>query len=88
VVFHSAGDDRQHWASIGRVYQRFALQAAALDIRHAHLNQPVEVKTARAEFAKSLGLGGRRPDLVVRFGHAPVMPYSMRRQLEEIIAPA
>jgi len=36
-----------HWVQAGRSYQRFALQATRLGIRHAHLNQPVEVPAVR-----------------------------------------
>ncbi|MEP7298928.1 MAG: hypothetical protein ABI702_22300 [Burkholderiales bacterium] len=60
--------DKAHWAEAGRCYERFALQATALGLRHAHLNQPVEVASLRPQFAASLGLGTHRPDLVVRFG--------------------
>jgi hypothetical protein len=57
-----------------RHYERFALQATALGIRNAFLNQPDEVAALRPAFAASLGLTGQRPDLVVRFGRGPVLP--------------
>ena len=63
----------------GRSYERFALQATALGIRTAMLNQTVEVIGQRAEFAQFLGLGQCRPDLFVRFGREPLMPRSLRR---------
>jgi hypothetical protein len=85
AVFHSAADDRLHWMRAGRAYQRFALEATALGIRHAHLNQPVEVAAVRPDFASSLGLDGRRPELVIRFGYAPPMPMSLRRPPEAVI---
>jgi len=31
------------------------------------------------------GFGERRTDLVLRFGHAPEMPYSPRRAVEAVI---
>lgn len=79
-------DDKAHWVQAGRSYQRFALQATALGIRHAFLNQPVEVPQFRPELAALLGIGTRRPDLLVRFGYAPPMPYSMRRPLADVMA--
>lgn len=85
AVFVSDRDDKTHWVQAGRSYQRFALQATALGIRHAFLNQPVEVARFRPELAAVLGIGARRPDLVVRFGYAPAMPYSMRRPLAAVI---
>jgi hypothetical protein len=88
AVFVSDKDDKAHWVQAGRSYQRFALQATALGIRHAFLNQPVEVAQFRPELARLAGVGARRPDLVVRFGYAPPMPYSLRRPIAEVIAQA
>lgn len=87
AVFSAASDDKAGWIAAGRAYQRFALQAAVLDIRHAFINQPVEVTGLRRQLASLLGLGRRRPDLVVRFGRGPAMPYALRRPLEAVIEP-
>lgn len=85
AVIVSARDDAAHWVEAGRSYQRFALQATSLGIRHAHLNQPVEVAATRPELQALLGLGDRRPDLVLRYGYAPPMPRSLRRPVSEVI---
>lgn len=85
AVFVSAVDDRAHWVEAGRCYQRFALQATALGIRNAFVNQPVEEASVRPAFARSLGLAGGRPDLVVRLGRAPAMPRSLRRPVESVM---
>ena len=73
------------WIDVGRCYERFALQATALGIRNAHLNQPVEVPAERPRFARFLGLGERRPDLVIRFGRGPRLPPSLRRPVEAVL---
>lgn len=86
AVFVSDKDDPEHWVSAGRSYQRFALAATALGIRHAFLNQPVEVARYRPELAALIGIGGRRPDLVVRFGYAAPMPRSLRRPVGDVIS--
>ena len=57
-----------------------------LGIRNAFLNQPVEVASVRPRLAQALGLGGRRPDLVVRFGRGPEMPRSLRRPVAAVLA--
>ncbi|GGB00966.1 Acg family FMN-binding oxidoreductase [Allosediminivita pacifica] len=88
AVFTGDAADPEHWIAVGRAYQRFALQATALDIRTAHLNQPVEVPRIRDELAAWMGIPGRRPDLVVRFGHGPTLPMSLRRPPEAVIRPA
>lgn len=85
AVFVAQQNDRPHWIEVGRAYERFALQATTLGIRNAFLNQPVEVSSLRSQFAAWLGLGERRPDLVVRFGRGPEMPRSLRRQVEDVL---
>jgi hypothetical protein len=72
-------EDKAHWVLAGRACQRFALQATALGIKHAFVNQPIEVPSLRPELASLLGLPGRPPDLVMRFGYGPALPYSARR---------
>jgi hypothetical protein len=85
AVFVSDVEDKNHWIEVGRAFQRFALQATAMDVRTAHLNQPVEVAPLRSEFAKSIGITSGRPDLVIRFGRGPVLPRSLRRSVDAVI---
>ncbi len=88
VVFVSAANDRMHWVQAGRAAQRFALQATALGLKHAFVNQAVEVPAVRAQLAAYLGVGDRRPDLVMRFGNGPEMPKSLRRPVEQVLVTA
>jgi nitroreductase len=88
AVFIGAKAEKDHWVRVGRSFQRFALQATALGIRHAMINQPVEVPAVRNGFARWLSIGEMRPDLVVRFGYAPPMPMSMRRPARAVIVSA
>jgi hypothetical protein len=85
AVFVSDRDDKVAWAETGRAFQRFALQAAALDIRTAFINQPIEVRSLRPEFESWLGLDGEFAQLMVRFGHGPMAPFSLRRPVENVI---
>lgn len=85
AVFVSELEDKPHWIAAGRAFQRFALQATAMDVRTAHLNQPVEVASLRPQFAQSIGMSSGRPDLVIRFGRGPEMPQSLRRPLDAVI---
>ena len=85
AVFVGQAADKAHWVEVGRCYERFALQATALGIRNAFLNQPLEVAALRPPFATALGLGGQRPDLVVRFGRGPALPRSLRRPVEAVL---
>ncbi len=85
AVFVSEVDDKAHWIEVGRCFQRFALQATAIGVRTAHLNQPVELASLRLAFARFLGISGGRPDLVIRFGRGSEMPRSLRRPLESVL---
>jgi nitroreductase len=82
AVFVSQRDDRDHWVRAGRACQRFALQATALGLKYAFVNQPVEVAGLRPELAALVGMPGRRPDIVMRFGYGPTFPFSARRPVE------
>ena len=86
AIFISEANDKAYWVEAGRCYERFALQAAALGIRNAFLNQSVEVSILRPQFADALGIGSHRPDLVVRFGRGPGMPRSLRRPVQAVLA--
>ena len=86
VVFASAKADPEHWILAGRACQRFALQATALGLKHAFVNQPVEVAAFRPDLAALIGMPGRRPDLVMRFGRGAAMPFSPRRPVETVLA--
>jgi hypothetical protein len=85
AVFVADASDKEHWVETGRCYERFVLQATALGVRTAMLNQPVEVASVRPQFAAAIGIGTRRPDLIVRFGHGPEMPRSLRRSVDAVI---
>ncbi len=85
AVFVGPSDDKVGWIETGRAYERFALQATALGVRTAHLNQPVEVAALRPAFANFVGAAGKRPDLVVRFGRGPTLPPSLRRPLQAVL---
>ena len=57
-VFVGAAADPAHWVQVGRACRRFALQATAMGLKCAFLNQPVEVPGLRADLAALVGLPG------------------------------
>lgn len=85
VVLAADRSDKTHWIAVGRACQRFGLQATALGLKYSFVNQPVEVAALRPQFAASLGLGERRPDIVMRFGTGPDLPRSLRRPPEQVM---
>jgi hypothetical protein len=85
AVFASERETPAQWVEVGRCYERFALQAAARGVHTAFVNQAAEVATLRPQLAGILGLGGKRPDLVVRFGRGPKLPHSLRRPVDAVL---
>jgi hypothetical protein len=85
AVFVSSHNDKAAWVETGRAYERFALQATALDIRTAFINQPIEVESLRPQFESWLKLYGEHALLMVRFGYGPTAPFSLRRPVEDVI---
>lgn len=86
AVFVAAQSDQEHWVRAGRACQRFALTATALGLKLAFINQPVEVASLRPDLAALAGAPGRRPDIVMRFGHGPATPFSARRPVAAVLA--
>jgi hypothetical protein len=85
AVFVGAGETPADWVAVGQACQRFALQATALGLKHAFINQPVEVARLRPQLAALIGLPGRRPDIVMRFGYGPTLPWSPRRPVDAVV---
>ncbi len=67
--------DPASWLQVGRACQRLLLAATARDIRAAFVNQPVEVAALRPELAALAGEPALRPDLLIRLGRGPALPY-------------
>lgn len=85
AVFVSTRNDKAAWVEVGRSYERFALQATALNIRTAFINQPIEVLSLQPQFESWLNLNGGHALLMVRFGHGPTAPFSLRRPIDDVI---
>lgn len=85
AVFVSSRDDKPAWVEVGRAYERLALQATVLSIRTAFINQPIEVRELRSQFDSWLKLEGEHALLMVRFGHGPTAPFSLRRPIDDVI---
>jgi hypothetical protein len=86
VVFVAGTNDKSGWVSAGRSCQACALQASLDGIQHAFVNQATEVLDVRRQLQSLLGLGDRRPNLIVRFGHGPELPRPLRRKPGDVMA--
>lgn len=85
ALFISEKDDKRSWVETGRAFERFALLATTLNIKNAHHNQPIEVPDVRNQLTEHLNLGSMKPQLLIRFGYAKPMPYSLRRPVDKIV---
>ncbi|WP_315720019.1 MULTISPECIES: Acg family FMN-binding oxidoreductase [unclassified Bradyrhizobium] len=85
AVFAAEQADAAHWIRVGQAAQRFALEATRLGLKLAFINQPVEVAALRPELARLIGTT-RRPDLVLRFGYGPALPFSPRRPIGSVLS--
>jgi hypothetical protein len=78
-------DDPPAWVEAGRAYERLALRATVLGVRTAFVNQPIEVESLRDRFEALLDLEDEHAQLAVRFGRGELAPYSLRRQVDDVI---
>jgi hypothetical protein len=85
AVFVAEREDSAHWIAVGRACQRFALTATSLGLKHAFINQAVEVASLRPELAALVGESGKRPDIMMRIGYGPTLPFSPRRTVEAVM---
>ena len=85
AVFAASEPTQAGWVAVGQALQRFCLQATALGLSTAHVNQPVEVAAMRPALAAQAGFGDRRPDVVLRLGRGAALPPALRRAPEAVM---
>jgi hypothetical protein len=85
VLVASEADDKSSWVHTGQVYERLALKMTSLNLQSAFLNQPIEVTNLRGQFQSAMNLGSSLPQLLLRYGHAPALPRSLRRSVDEVL---
>ncbi|MCB1369599.1 MAG: nitroreductase family protein [Rhodovulum sp.] len=86
LVLVGPSDDPPGWMRAGLACQRLSLLATAEGLKLAFVNQAVEDLPSRTELRSLLGLGERRPNLVLRIGRAAPLPFSPRRPVEAVLA--
>lgn len=85
AIFLSNTFNAEAWVKTGQAFQRFGLTATHLGVSHAHLNMPCEEIAIRQKLAKELVLEGKYPLLLIRYGYGDKMPYSFRRNFNEVV---
>lgn len=85
ALFLARENNVNHWVCLGRAFQRFGLTATKLDISHAHVSMPCEELKVRKKLVEQFNLDSKHPLLLIRFGYSEKMPYSFRRDLDQVI---
>ena len=85
ALFMVEKNDTEHWIKLGQTFQRFGLKATKMNISHAHVNMPCEELPVREKMIQNFQLNEYTPLLLIRFGYSNPLPYSYRRNINEII---
>lgn len=85
ALFMVGKNDSYHWIKLGQSFQRFGLKAAKYHVSHAHVNMPCEVLQVREKLIHDFQLKDLTPLLLIRFGFSDPMPYSFRRNINNLI---
>lgn len=85
AIFISDTNNAEAWVKTGQSFQRFGLSTTLLGVSHAHLNMPCEELKVRKKLSKELNIDNKHPLLLIRYGYADKMPYSYRRNVEDVI---
>lgn len=85
IMFIAEKNEQANWIELGRAYQRFGLLTTKYNICHAHVNMPCEELPVREMLIRDYHLGNSVPLLLVRFGYSKPLPYSYRRNINELI---
>jgi len=85
ALFIAKSNDKESWIKLGQSFERLALKATALNLKHAHLNMPCEVLEVRKKLQRHLGLENEHPLLLIRIGYANPRPRSYRRPVDDVL---
>lgn len=85
LLFTTNDNTVESWMASGRTLQRFLLTAAREGIACAFLNQPCEVEKLAMEIQNNLLTDKAYPTLLLRLGYAKTVPYSLRKEVGDVI---
>lgn len=85
VLFTTQNNTIEEWINLGRTLERFLLKSTELGIIHAYMNQPNEIRDLSIEMANMLNVSNEHTTILLRVGYGEKMPYSKRKDLNEVI---
>ena len=89
VLFTVENDSIPEWIQLGRTLEHFLLKTTEAGIATAFINQPCELKVLveqmQCEVIHQTEKEKRIPVVLLRMGYAKAMPYSPRKERNEVI---
>jgi hypothetical protein len=86
MVFATTNDSVADWLNTGMAFQQFSLQATKLNINHSFLNSACQIDEVRNKMQSHFGFENKYPQLIVRMGYSPKMPYALHRNALSFMA--
>lgn len=87
LVLATATDTPDAWLHAGEALALVLLHLTVEGLSASFLNQPIEVAALRGELARTLGMRGHVPQLMLRIGFGPTVPPTARRALADVMLP-
>lgn len=85
LVLTTNDNDRLAWVRAGQSLARIKLQATALGISCAHLNNNLQWEATKAPMRRAIALGNAHPQVAIRLGYAAPLPHAPRRAVEDVL---
>lgn len=85
VVFTSTHNTIPEWITLGVFHERLLLNFTREGISSAYLNPPCELPELADELRDNLPINKEFPALILRIGYAEPMPFSPRREVQEVL---
>ena len=85
VLFTTKSNTLEEWINLGRSMERVLLKLTELNIIHAYLNQPNEIKDLAVQMTEALNISEEYSTILIRIGYGKKMPYSKRKDVNDVI---
>lgn len=85
LLFAIRDNNIKNWIDLGRSLERMLLKLTESGIANAFLNQPCEIKSLAEQMRQARRMDDYHPAIILRLGYAKVAPYSLRKDIKEVI---
>lgn len=85
ALFSTYSNSIAEWVKLGMYLERFLLESTRLGIASAFTNQPCEIAELATEMSEILGIAGEYPAVMLRLGYSAPIPYSKRKDINEVL---